>query len=153
MRLVLSTDSVIVELPKCARSETPGHAADRELALFKIGVPHGTARSEVLELTSIFSGKVIDVGPEALTVAISGDPGKLFAFERSVRPFGLIQLSRTGRITLLKSDEGLDLPALGPLSSSRTIERDHERAEQGVPQIQHHCHTTYPNKRGRMCAA
>lgn len=103
---------------------------DRELALFKIGVPHGTARSEVLELTSIFSGKVIDVGTEALTVAISGDPGKLFAFERSVRPFGLMQLSRTGRITLLKSDEGLDLPALGPLSSSRTIERDHERAEQ-----------------------
>ena len=105
---------------------------DRELALFKIGVPHGTARSEVLELTSIFSGKVVDVGSEALTVALSGDPGKLFAFESSVRPFGLMQLSRTGRITLLKSDEGLDLPALGPIAPSRTVERDYERAQQGV---------------------
>jgi Small subunit of acetolactate synthase len=106
--------------------------ADRELALFKIGVPHGTARSEVLELASIFSGKVVDVGPDALTVAISGDPGKLYAFESAVQTFGLMQLSRTGRITLLKSDEGLDLPAVGILTPSRTVERDYEKARHGV---------------------
>jgi hypothetical protein len=106
--------------------------ADRELALFKIGVPHGKARTEILELSDIFSGKVVDVGPEALTVAISGDPGKLFAFETAVQPLGLKQLSRTGRITLLKSDEGLDLPAFGPLAPSKTLERDYERARQGV---------------------
>jgi hypothetical protein len=106
--------------------------ADRELALFKIGVPHGKARTEILELSDIFSGKVVDVGPEALTVAISGDPGKLFAFETAVQPLGLKQLSRTGRITLLKSDEGLDLPAFGPLAPSKTLERDYERARQGA---------------------
>jgi hypothetical protein len=111
--------------------------ADRELTLFKIGAPHGSARSEVLELTSIFKGKVVDVGPEAITVAISGDPGKLYAFEISVRPFGLQQLSRTGRITLQKSDAHLDLPALGSAyAGGRTREVAQERANVGA----HSCH-------------
>lgn len=84
--------------------------ADRELALFKVGAPHGTARSEVLELTSIFGGKVVDVGPNGLTIALSGDVGKVFAFEQSLRAFGLAELSRTGRITLQTSDANLDMP-------------------------------------------
>ena len=87
-------------------------SADRELALYKIGAPHGARRSEILELSSIFGAKVVDVGPQGLTVALSGDPGKLFAFEQAVRPFGLAQLARTGRITLQKSDENLDLPGV-----------------------------------------
>lgn len=88
--------------------------ADRELALFKIPAPHGTVRSEILELSGIFGGKVVDVGPRGLTVALTGDPGKLYAFEQCMRPFGLSQLARTGRITLPTSDKCLDLAGLMP---------------------------------------
>lgn len=84
--------------------------ADRELALFKMQAAHGTSRSEILELTTIFRGKVVDVGPSGLTIALSGDPGKLFAFEQAMRPFGLAQLTRTGRIALQRSDQNLDMP-------------------------------------------
>lgn len=83
--------------------------ADRELALFKLGVPTGTQRSAALELAAIFSGKVVDVGADAVTIAVSGDPGKLYAFESAAREFNLLQLSRTGRISLRKSDAGLDM--------------------------------------------
>jgi hypothetical protein len=71
-------------------------------------------RSEILEITAIFGGKVVDVGPGGLSVALAGDPGKLFAFEQIMRPFGLSQLARTGRITLQRSDESLDLAGLMP---------------------------------------
>ena len=97
---------------RLARARQGYRSADRELALYKIGAPHGARRSEILELSSIFGAKVVDVGPQGLTVALSGDPGKLFAFEQAVRPFGLAQLARTGRITLQKSDENLDLPGV-----------------------------------------
>lgn len=89
---------------------------DLELALFKMRVAHGSQRSELLELVTIFGGKVVDVGSGAITVALSGDPGKLYAFEASARNFNLVELARTGRITLRKSDAGLDLG--GPMSYS-----------------------------------
>lgn len=109
--------------------------ADRELALFKVGVAHGADRSEVLEVTSIFGGKVVDVAPSAVTIAVSGDPGKLYAFEMLMQPFGLMELSRTGRITLLRSDVNLDLPSLQEYSAgapAAKLQEDFARAEQGA---------------------
>lgn len=102
-----------------ALSGSQSKCADRELALFKVSAPHGAARSTVLELTSIFRGKVVDVGPLGLVIALSGDVGKVFAFEQSLRAFGLMQLARTGRITLQTSDVNLDMPGNLSYSPSR----------------------------------
>lgn len=97
--------------------------SDRELAFYKIRAPHGSRRSEILELASIFRAKVVDVGPSGLTIALSGDPGKLYAFEQAVRPFGLAQLARTGRITLQKSDENLDMGGHMTYTTGRSTAR------------------------------
>lgn len=121
-------------LAGCHILNTVWKAADRELALFKVGVAHGSERSEVLEVTNIFGGKVVDVAPNAVTIAVSGDPGKLYAFEVLMEPFGLMQLSRTGRITLLRSDVNLDLPSLQEYSAGAppaTLQQDSARAEAG----------------------
>jgi Small subunit of acetolactate synthase len=107
-------------------------AADRELAFFKLAIAHGPQRSEVLELVTIFGGKVVDVGRQALTIALSGDPGKLFAFEATLRPFGLIELARTGRITLRTSDSTMSFNGMPPYDPRHSKEDDLHRAGGGA---------------------
>eukprot|EP01025_Chloroclados_australasicus_P037625 TRINITY_DN3845_c1_g2_i3.p1 TRINITY_DN3845_c1_g2~~TRINITY_DN3845_c1_g2_i3.p1 ORF type:complete len:301 (+),score=23.70 TRINITY_DN3845_c1_g2_i3:109-1011(+) len=60
-------------------------------------------------------------------LVVSGDPGKLYAFETAVRPFGLTQLARTGRVTLRKSDSHFDM-ALASFPATRTVELDAYKA-------------------------
>ena len=60
------------------------------------------ARSQVTELTAIFEAKIVDVGFEAMTIMVAGDPDKLDAFSDLVRPFGIVEHQRTGRIALAK---------------------------------------------------
>jgi acetolactate synthase I/III small subunit len=60
------------------------------------------ARSQVTELTAIFEAKIVDVGFEAMTIMVAGDPDKLDAFSDLVRPFGIVEQQRTGRIALPK---------------------------------------------------
>jgi acetolactate synthase I/III small subunit len=57
-------------------------------------------RSQLTELTSIFEGKIVDVGYEAMTIMVAGEPDKLDAFSDLVKPFGIVELQRTGRIAL-----------------------------------------------------
>jgi Small subunit of acetolactate synthase len=113
--------------------------ADRELAFFKIRAPHGTIRSEILELTNIFGAKVVDVGPLGLTIALAGDPGKLFAFEQAVRPFGVAQLARTGRITLQRSDQNLDMGGGMSYSTGSSIARAARDHSTGASIARHAC--------------
>jgi acetolactate synthase-1/3 small subunit len=60
------------------------------------------ARSQVTELTAIFEAKIVDVGYEAMTIMVAGEPEKLDAFSDLVKPFGIVELQRTGRIALAK---------------------------------------------------
>ena len=54
------------------------------------------------ELTAIFEAKIVDVGFEAMTIMVAGDPDKLDAFSDLVRPFGIVEQQRTGRVALPK---------------------------------------------------
>src|SRR6476619_539504 len=60
------------------------------------------ARSQVTELASIFEAKILDVGYEALTMMVAGQPDKLDAMTDLLKPFGIVELQRTGRIALPK---------------------------------------------------
>jgi acetolactate synthase I/III small subunit len=79
------------------RDLEPEETLARELALFKLAVD-GAARAEVLQLCEIFRAKVVDVSKRSLVVEITGTDDKIEAFERLVRPFGLIEMARTGEI-------------------------------------------------------
>lgn len=81
------------------RDLEPEGTVARELALFKVAA-EGAARSEVMQVCDIFRGKVVDVTRRSLIVEVTGTTDKIEAFERMVRPFGLIEMMRTGEIAI-----------------------------------------------------
>jgi acetolactate synthase-1/3 small subunit len=74
---------------------------ERDLMLIKVTAA-GTRRSEVKELADIFRGRIVDVSAEHVIVEISGTESKIEAFIDMMRPFGILELVRTGRIALLR---------------------------------------------------
>ena len=81
------------------RDLEPDDTVARELALFKVAAD-GTQRAEVLQAVEIFRGKVVDVTKRSIIVEVTGTTEKIEAFERMVRPFGLIEMMRTGEIAI-----------------------------------------------------
>src|SRR2546421_11900706 len=79
------------------RDLEPEETLARELALFKVSAD-GPSRAEVMQLCDIFRAKVVDVNKRAVVVEVTGTYEKVEAFERLVRPFGLIEMARTGEI-------------------------------------------------------
>jgi acetolactate synthase I/III small subunit len=72
---------------------------ERDLMLVKVSTPPGK-RGEVIELASLFRGRVVDVGQNTVMVELSGEEEKLDAFVELVRPFGIKELARTGVIAM-----------------------------------------------------
>jgi acetolactate synthase-1/3 small subunit len=83
------------------RDLEPGDTVARELALFKISAD-GTQRGELMQITEIFRGKVVDVTKRSVIVEVTGTTEKVEAFESMVRPFGLIEMMRTGEIAIAR---------------------------------------------------
>src|SRR5882672_2050876 len=81
------------------RDLEPEETVARELALFKVSAD-GSSRAEVMQMVDIFRGKVIDVTKRSITIELTGTEEKIEAFERIVRPFGLIEMMRTGEIAI-----------------------------------------------------
>jgi acetolactate synthase I/III small subunit len=81
------------------RDLEPEECVARELALFKVSADAET-RGQVMQFTDIFRGKVIDVSKKSMTIEITGTDDKIEAFERMIRPFGLIEMVRTGEIAI-----------------------------------------------------
>lgn len=75
---------------------------ERDLMLVKVST-QTAPRSDVRELTDIFRGKIVDVSADYVMIEISGQESKLSAFVDLMRPFGIIELVRTGRIALSRS--------------------------------------------------
>jgi acetolactate synthase-1/3 small subunit len=81
------------------RDLEPEETLARELALFKLAVD-GSSRAEVLQLCEIFRAKVVDVAKRSIVIEITGTNDKIEAFEQMVRPFGLVEMARTGEIAI-----------------------------------------------------
>ena len=74
---------------------------ERDLMLLKVNCANGN-RTEIRELVNIFRGRVVDVSPEQVIVEISGQEKKIEAFIELMRPFGITELVRTGRIAMVR---------------------------------------------------
>jgi acetolactate synthase-1/3 small subunit len=81
------------------RDLEPHDTVARELALFKVDADAHT-RQEISQLSEIFHGRVVDVARKSITVEVTGSDEKIEAFESLVRPFGLIEMVRTGEIAV-----------------------------------------------------
>ena len=76
---------------------------ERDLMLLSVDVTPAR-RGELLTLATIFRARVVDVGPEQMMLELSGQEKKLEAFIEAVRPFGIRELARTGRIALVRNN-------------------------------------------------
>src|SRR4051794_29479563 len=81
----------------------PRTSVERELMIATLRVASHT-RGEVLDLVSVFEGKILNVGTDAITVSLDGHPSKLDDFEELLRGYGIVELARTGRVALPKLD-------------------------------------------------
>jgi acetolactate synthase I/III small subunit len=82
------------------RDLEPADTVARELALFKVAVNDGAQRAEIMQITEIFRAKVVDVTKRSLIIEVTGTTDKIEAFENMVRPFGLVEMMRTGEIAI-----------------------------------------------------
>ncbi len=80
---------------------------ERDLMLIKINAPP-TLRAEIQALVQIFRGRIVDVSPDQLMIEISGQEKKIEAFIEQVRPYGIREVARTGRIALVRGDRPLE---------------------------------------------
>ncbi|MGD0527996.1 MAG: acetolactate synthase small subunit [Polyangiaceae bacterium] len=79
----------------------------RELALVKVKADAAT-RGEVMKLCEVFRARVVDVGPEALVAEITGNAEKIDGLVDVLRPFGVVEMVRTGAVAMLRSAEATD---------------------------------------------
>ena len=86
---------------------------ERDLMLIKVSTIGGRL-SDVRELVEIFRGQVVDVGAQHVMIEISGSENKLAAYIELMRPFGIIELVRTGRIALSREKSLSIVDALQP---------------------------------------
>jgi acetolactate synthase-1/3 small subunit len=92
----------IVDVIKVADFSGVEHV-ERDLALVKVGVKPGK-RSEIFEIAEVFRGKVVDIGPSHLTIEIAGPEKKTEAFIDLLRPYGIREVVRTGRIAIARGE-------------------------------------------------
>ena len=76
-----------------------GDVIDRELILLKVKAS-STTRPEVMQICDIFRAKIVDVQAASLSIEVTGDESKIDKFLQLMKPFGILELSRTGRIAL-----------------------------------------------------
>jgi len=80
---------------------TGGAFVDREMAVMKVSPP-AEARAEVMRITEVFRGKIVDVGPKSLIVEVTGTRDKIDALARLLEPLGLRELIRTGPLAMAR---------------------------------------------------
>lgn len=116
--VVMGDDSILNQVRKqLEKIVTVVHVEDvsakdhveRDLMLIKVSAEHDK-RGELLELVRIFRAQAVDVSPEAIMIEISGKEGKIQAFIDVLRPFGIIELARTGRIALSRGARAVEMP-------------------------------------------
>ena len=81
------------------RDLEPEETIAREMALFKVSAD-GQSRGEIMQLSDIFRARIVDVSSRTVTIEVTGTSDKIEAFENMVRPFGLVEMVRTGEIAV-----------------------------------------------------
>jgi len=88
----------------------------RDLAMIKVGATD-EARSHVLELASVFRGRVVDVAPDSLTIEITGAEDKIDGLLEVLRPYGVLEMVRTGIVAMRRGNRApVTVSALNTLS-------------------------------------
>ena len=93
-------------------------AVERELILIKVKANEHN-RSDVLEIVNLFRVRVVDVHPESLTIEATGADGKLEALLKLLKPFGIVELVRSGAVAVTRGPKALSEKVLGSQITDR----------------------------------
>ena len=85
------------------RDMEPEETVAREMALFKVSSAVEN-RAEIIQFAEIFRAKIVDVARRTMTIEVTGSADKIEAFERMVRPHGLVEMVRTGEIAIARAE-------------------------------------------------
>jgi acetolactate synthase-1/3 small subunit len=111
MTVVVDTDEYgarrleahLYKLVPCRRVDdiTNAPSISRDLALIKVGAL-GEARTQVMQLVDVYRARVIDVSPESLVIETTGTEDKIDSFLEVLKPYGVIEMVRTGRVAMAR---------------------------------------------------
>jgi len=79
---------------------------DREMILIKV-MAESSSRAEILRITDIFRGKIVDVTPKSYTIEVSGDENKIQAIIDLLKPMGIKEVVRTGKVAISRGSKGI----------------------------------------------
>ena len=88
------------------RDVTNDRTVTRDLALIKVRADT-SARAEISQLAEIFRARIVDVSRDSLIVEITGTEEKIDSMIDLLEPFGIIEMVRTGRVAMVRGDEGV----------------------------------------------
>jgi acetolactate synthase-1/3 small subunit len=83
------------------RELDPSQSVERELMLVTIKAP-APNRGEILDLVNIFEATVMNVGYDEMMLSLAGSPSRVDDFEQLLRPYGIVEIQRSGRVALPK---------------------------------------------------
>ncbi|RPJ50965.1 MAG: acetolactate synthase small subunit [Chloroflexi bacterium] len=76
-------------------------AVNRDLAMMKVSVS-ASNRTEIIQLVDVFRARIVDVANDSLIIEITGDEDKITGFVEVLRPYGIIEMVRTGIVSMLR---------------------------------------------------
>lgn len=74
---------------------------ERELILIRVNAPH-SVRGEIMQIVDIFRARIVDIGKDSLIIETTGDLGKINAIISSMKPFGIQEVVRTGKVAMVR---------------------------------------------------
>jgi acetolactate synthase I/III small subunit len=91
---------------------TAAPSISRDLALIKVAAT-GDARTHVMQLVDVYRARIIDVSPESLVIETTGTEDKIDSLLEVLRPYGVIEMVRTGRVAMARGTATADKAAQG----------------------------------------
>ncbi|MFZ3147547.1 MAG: acetolactate synthase small subunit [Methanothrix sp.] len=79
----------------------PGESVERELAIIKVSADK-ESRNEIMQIVNIFRAKIIDISHRSMIIEVTGDEEKIDAIVQLLRQFGIKEMARTGKVSMVR---------------------------------------------------
>ena len=111
---------------------TPEAAVYRELAMIKVATKTPDTRSHVMQLVDVFRARVVDVASDSVIIETTGTEEKINGLLEVLRPYGILELVRTGRVGMVRGSESVTVPQPESPRPTRSTPPDDDNASYSV---------------------
>ena len=107
-------------------------AVYRELAMVKVSTASADTRTQVMQLVDVFRARVVDVAPDSVIIETTGTEEKIDGLLEVLRPYGLLELVRTGRVGMVRGPRSVMIEPPQVSRPERATSTDDENASYPV---------------------